>query len=54
MFKYQIFSLICCVLCFNRIRLEDFKDNRPILGQVINCVGSDDEGKWEHFNMNNI
>jgi predicted signal transduction protein with EAL and GGDEF domain len=53
-FKYQIFSLICCVFCFNRIRLEDFKDNRPILGQVINYVDTDNEGKWKLFNMNNI
>jgi hypothetical protein len=36
------------------IRLEDFKDNRCILGQVINYVDIDDEGKWKQFNMNNI
>jgi hypothetical protein len=42
MFKYQIFSVICCVFCFNRIRLEDFKDNRCILGQDINYVDIDD------------
>jgi hypothetical protein len=53
-FKYQIFSLICCVFCFHRIRLEDFKDNRRVLRQVINYVDIDDEGKWKQFNMNNI
>jgi hypothetical protein len=46
-FKYQIFSLIYCVFCFNRIRLEDFKDNRRVLGQVINYVDIDDVGKME-------
>jgi hypothetical protein len=34
--------------------LEDFKENRHILGQVINYVDTGDEGKWKQFNMNNI